>query len=531
MGGAASTTTRTASFTALSFGDEAPLPLSTGSPSPINGLRAGLPVSMVGRAGVSRLSVAQSGNLHEEDAVLVVATICSAAEKSRSADVPSAQLRATWLASACVLDGVVCVAKYAFANVLQQAGWDAKRLLAASVLPTHLKVCGFSTEELRLAGLSTQQLVGVGAQATALLQLELPLAELCEHGLALELAAAGGASLDDLRAAAAGDVPAAEKMEATVAMVEGADALPSVFDPGGAKKGEVVQRFENEGILAVPKGALPDDGAGEALLWVAATSPAIGRLKELALLNNGLGVRAATALGHILRFSLSLTAVDLHNNELGDEGARVIGRALAFSQSLQVLRVSGNGVDEPGAVALYEGCTRNATLVSLTVDRDPIPLGEVKGYRGAGKHALDLSSRGFGSLSALIIARLIKDTYTGLTKLVLDHNPLEASGAAEVAALLRDHRALKELHMRYTGIYAGGGVALADALRVNTSLERLILVSCLIGSEGALAFHRALSDGNSSLRLLDLHQNRLSDQTKASLEALAARRPSLRIEL
>ena len=165
------------------------------------------------------------------------------------------------------------------------------------------------------------------------------------------------------------------------------------------------------------------------------------------------------------------------------------------------------------------------------MDRDPIPLGELRACRAEGRRVLDLSSRGFGPLSALIAVKLIKDACPELTKLALDHNPMEAAGATAVAALLRDNRTLKEVHLRYTGVGMGGALTLADALNENSTLEKLFLVSNLIGSEGALAFEAVLSDGNASLKLLDLHHNRLSAQAKASMEALAARRPELQIEL
>ena len=142
---------------------------------------------------------------------------------------------------------------------------------------------------------------------------------------------------------------------------------------------------------------------------------------------------------------------------------------------------------------------------------------------GQSLSVLDLSSRGFGPASAMIAIQLIQATCPELAKLSLDHNSMSAAGAFAIGSMLRGNSRLKvphpqlpvptptltspysntryqisthaflipkELHLRYTGTGVSGAIAIAESLRHNTCLEKLYLVSSVIGSDGAFAFEK-----------------------------------------
>ena len=75
-----------------------------------------------------------------------------------------------------------------------------------------------------------------------------------------------------------------------------------------------------------------------------------------------------------------------------------------------------------------------------------------------------------------------------------------------------------------------GAIAIANALRVNTSVESAYLVTNKVGDEGAEAF-MAMFPHNSSLRELHLQDNLLAPKTKTTMIAEAKKRGGLVVAL
>ena len=114
---------------------------------------------------------------------------------------------------------------------------------------------------------------------------------------------------------------------------------------------------------------------------------------------------------------------------------------------------------------------------------------------------------------------------TSLTELDLSSNHISDQGAADLAEALKQNMSLTELNLSANDISAQGAAALAEALKQNTSLTQLnlsqrYLSSNSISAQGAAALAEALKQ-NSSLTQLDLSNNGISDQGAADLaEAL-----------
>ena len=95
---------------------------------------------------------------------------------------------------------------------------------------------------------------------------------------------------------------------------------------------------------------------------------------------------------------------------------------------------------------------------------------------------------------------------TTLTNLILVRNELGEGGAQAIAAALRENRTLTNLILHGNELGEGGGQAIADVLRVNTTLTNLNLGYNELGEGGGQAIAAALRV-NTTLTELDLGVN------------------------
>ncbi|KJE92764.1 TKL/IRAK protein kinase [Capsaspora owczarzaki ATCC 30864] len=117
--------------------------------------------------------------------------------------------------------------------------------------------------------------------------------------------------------------------------------------------------------------------------------------------------------------------------------------------------------------------------------------------------------------AARAIAEALK-LNTTLTTLVLSENQIGDAGAQSIAEALKVNTTLTELRLEFNQIGDAGAQAIAEALKVNTKLGTLYLRQNQIGEVGALAIAEALRV-NKTLALLYLESNFL---TKAEIIAL-----------
>ena len=110
---------------------------------------------------------------------------------------------------------------------------------------------------------------------------------------------------------------------------------------------------------------------------------------------------------------------------------------------------------------------------------------------------------------------------TAIQELELISNKISDEGAKALAETLKVNTTLQELDLYGSKISEEGAKALAEALKVNTTLQRLCL-SCnkiFTSEEGAKALAEALAEAlkfNTALQRLDLNFNNISDKGVSS---------------
>ena len=179
-------------------------------------------------------------------------------------------------------------------------------------------------------------------------------------------------------------------------------------------------------------------------------------------------------LGVLLRYSRSLTHLNLNCNNLTDAGAVYVAAALRDNTTLTSLILDSNEIGDEGGVALARGLMENRTLTHLSVRENGV--GPEVHFRHEGE------STGIGDATAKALAQLLAVNDT-LRVLVL--------GSCEIGD--------------------DGARALASALRRGSS-------------DGRVTPPSAPSAENTALIELDMRENQLSDVAKEEVRVAAASR-------
>ena len=179
----------------------------------------------------------------------------------------------------------------------------------------------------------------------------------------------------------------------------------------------------------------------------------------------GLSPRSAAALGEALATNTALTELDLGANRgLRADGAASLAAGLERNGTLRTLRLHGCAIGADGADALADALVANTALEALGLEEGcalPIEL-----LRRGGPE-LDLSRRGLGDLSGLVLASLVERN-SGATALSLNGNRLgPLTGAALADALQQGRAPIARLDLSSNQLGPQGAAALAEALKGN----------------------------------------------------------------
>jgi len=460
------------------------------------------------RRGLTLLSVVHPthfGSLRTADAVLAAATLRSCVENF--GQFPAG------VGSACIREdgrSIGFTSADTLATVLKEKGITASSFRAQCSM-SHMKLAGFTPAELVAAGASKEELITSGFAAQDILQAgsseEFTMEQLVQDGLAIELARSGVA-LDTLMAAGCEDPAELD------------------IDDLMSKMGKTVGSLQ-EAKLEIIGGSRLNLSDFE-IVWLAwsLALKAPNASEEILLPRNETGAEGSAAIAQLLRLNQNVSSLNLHSNNLDDDCVATLAKSLPFSPALTVLRLSNNeDIKADGLDALIEGIKISHSLQFLTLDRDPIPIKQVKGDEVVG--TLDLTNKGYGPSSGIVIAKLIEWGNPELDKLVLDRNPL-VQGVEAIAQILRCNNYLKELSLDCTGTTPEGAAALAAALKFNTTLEKLLLLMNSVGPGGCQSLTDMLSY-NASVKLIDVRDNKLTGQVKQSFAANM--RPGLLIQV
>jgi len=191
-------------------------------------------------------------------------------------------------------------------------------------------------------------------------------------------------------------------------------------------------------------------------------------------------------------------------------------RALKLSSTCpRWVRDAVSGMVHPKCCYMYKG-SHPVTHAHVTKHR--LAMADLR-VQDTGKSKLGLGcfffSRGMGAAGAKAIAEALK-VNSSLTELDLHINSIGDEGGKAIAEALKGNSSLTTLYLLSNSIGAEGGKAIAEALTVNSSLTWLNLESNSIGDEGGKAIAEALRV-NSSLKMLNLLYNRMGSATEDTL--------------
>ena len=211
-------------------------------------------------------------------------------------------------------------------------------------------------------------------------------------------------------------------------------------------------------------------------------------LVYLNLSMNNIGNQGIVALSKALKSNRMLSYLDISYQRVksefqGDEGAKALADALRSNNSLTHLDFRANPFTDSAAAELGEALQLNSSLTNLYLRNDYF------------------SSALFGNAAATAFSMALQSPPTKLTRLDLHSTSISSSCAETLAEALRINRTLERLDLSYNKIECSGAIALAQALKSNQALRYLQLSNNKIGDSGVKEFLEALKCNETLLRL------------------------------
>lgn len=476
-----------------------------------------------------KVCVSQFNSFSDSDAVLVAATLRGAFGVSVN------------VADACLLkDGVRYrigvpsgAQKGTLADALKATGTQA---CPPKDIASHLMLAGYGATDLRtMLGLTTGELgdlgftaneiaagLGSGPPSTSTLR------ELADHGLVMELVATQSleAKLEDVRNAGCSGIPSDDDMDIATDMAK----IPRACDPA-------IQQVRGVDATKLKM----TDAEGAALIWALALYGGKS-LGDITMGKNAIGIKTATAISQFLRFNKSVKGVDLNENQMDDACLKIIGKALTINGTLEKLRLSDNPFGKQGTEAIIEGIFGNCSLKHVALESNGgflggssglgsgIDIAPLKGIQAGEK--IDLESRSVGPFSSYLISKMMEKYRPQVSELIMLKNPIRPEGAGFLAEMIKGNDDVKLLDLRFCALGPEGFKLICNALKVNTSVEKALLLTNSVSSEGAKAFDDLLAHIEShgtSLRYIDIQDNLIAPDLKALFKEKASSMKFLRL--
>jgi len=224
-------------------------------------------------------------------------------------------------------------------------------------------------------------------------------------------------------------------------------------------------------------------------------------LKSLDLSHNGIGDEGLQALSASLANSNELEALCLScNGSFSAIGLRSLAHALPAASNLKELHLGSNSINDEGLKALAVGLKNHNTLEGLDLSSNAISSEGLQALTAAKTTSLrwlNLESNAIDDEAVKVLVEGMENL-CNIEALTLSRNRVTASGLSVLAGTFhRESCSLKEVDV--DGMYIGDGEAevLAEGLRGNTSLTKLICDQTNVTALGWAAFSRLLCDTSS----------------------------------
>ena len=208
-----------------------------------------------------------------------------------------------------------------------------------------------------------------------------------------------------------------------------------------------------------------------------------------------------------------LQILDISCNNISDNGAMALSECLKNKCTLQELYLSNNQITTKGAKKIGEAIRVNDTLQKLSISDNALCDGIVAISDGlkCNRKLLDLniSQCQVSIEGAKVIAEAIL-VNTTLQKLDISHNNLSDDGVINISECLKSNRT-QDLDLSVNRITNRGAIRIAEAICVNTTLQRLSISHNNISDDGVIVISDSLKKNN-SLKECYLSSNRITDK-------------------
>jgi Ca2+-binding EF-hand superfamily protein/Ran GTPase-activating protein (RanGAP) involved in mRNA processing and transport len=238
------------------------------------------------------------------------------------------------------------------------------------------------------------------------------------------------------------------------------------------------------------------------------------------------GVRPTAGLA--LR-RLRTTELNLAHQAIGDAAGNALAAGLAAgAPAVRLLNVRGNRLGDEALAALVRAATHKRELRSFDISENVLGphasklLGAFLGDASCPIASLELEHSDVDDDEcAALVGKVQRNRHSALRSINLARNligagesrnvvqPNYVTGGEAIAEWLQSRAcAVRSLDLSWNMVRGDSAVQLGDALKTNTSLERLSLKANGLGTDGGAAVARALFLNN-TLRHLDVSHNRI----------------------
>ena len=268
-------------------------------------------------------------------------------------------------------------------------------------------------------------------------------------------------------------------------------------------------------------GSITAEGVGH---FLTIPNSLLQHIQLLNLFGNKLDRRGCELLAEGVQRMPSLETLYLSwNPDIGSGGAVQLMSSLDWSK-LRELDMADTGISDPDFECLARYIHSTTSLEELSIGDNEISVESIGSFcralsANSSMKTLNMRSCHLTKSHCVCLGQLLRQLiHCQIEKLVLDSCELTSDGVGEVVRGISDNHSLRQLVLRGNQIGSEGAVAMATMLKTNISLERLNLDWCDIGSRGGVELGTAL-ERNKTLRELDLSGNALGDDGVRGLSA------------
>ncbi|CAI6271127.1 unnamed protein product [Periconia digitata] len=249
-----------------------------------------------------------------------------------------------------------------------------------------------------------------------------------------------------------------------------------------------------------------------------------------------------------LKTNTFVTHFLLGNNIIGPQGARAIADfCKEFPDRMDTWYLAGNCIDTAGFKLLVDEWTKSTSVTNIWLKRNPLLSAAADDVfrlvtQTPNLRTLDLDQTELGDAGiAEVFSKLAEhatDKRLPLRHLYINAVGVSVTAASAIATFLTSPQcALESLYMSNNPLGNSAAIALASGLEKNKSLTRLMISSCGISDDGAIALFQALT-GHPTISVLDLGQqygtqdldsryNWITDRSAQTLHDLVLSSPQL----